>query len=106
MLKDIVFVREESRPRFVVGSAGALYTVNGTEWYRLLSISALPEHPMPAYFDNVSDPFDRGALGWNGRAAVSCAWTRSPTLAADRGMRRPALHEREHVRTLSSLGPN
>ena len=59
VIKDMVFVREESRTRFAVGNAGVFYTLDGINWSRLLSTSALPSHPVSAYFDGISDPCDR-----------------------------------------------
>lgn len=59
VLKDMVFVRGEVGTRFAIGNAGVFYTLNGTNWSRLLSTSALPSHPVSAYFDNVSDKCDR-----------------------------------------------
>jgi hypothetical protein len=59
VIKDMIFVRGESRTRFAVGNAGVFYTLNGVNWSRLLSTSALPSHPVSAYFDPISDPCDR-----------------------------------------------
>jgi hypothetical protein len=71
VLKDIVFVREESRTRFAVGNAGVFATLNGSAWFRLLSTSALPSHPVSAYFDNLSDPCDRALyVGMDGRGIL------------------------------------
>ena len=71
VLKDMVFVREEAKTRFAVGNAGVFETVNGSAWFRLLSTSALPSHPVSAYFDNLSDPCDRALyVGMDGRGIV------------------------------------
>lgn len=59
VLKDIIFTRGEDGTRFAVGNAGVFYTLDGRNWRRLLSTSALPSHPVAAYFDNISDPCDR-----------------------------------------------
>lgn len=58
VIKDMVFVRGEDRTRFAIGNAGVYYTADGKTWIRLLSSSALPGHPVSAYFDNISDPCD------------------------------------------------
>jgi hypothetical protein len=51
----MIFVRGEDKTRFAVGNAGVFYTLDGTNWSRLLSTSALPSHPVAAYFDSISD---------------------------------------------------
>jgi hypothetical protein len=55
VLKDMVFDRREPETRFAVGNAGVFYTLDGVNWSRLLSTTALPSHPVSAYFDSVSD---------------------------------------------------
>src|SRR5262249_10301759 len=54
VLKDMVFDRREPETRFAVGNAGVFYTLDGVNWNRLLSTTALPSHPVSAYFDSVS----------------------------------------------------
>jgi hypothetical protein len=71
VIKDMIFVRGEDKTRFAVGSAGVFYTLDGTNWRRLLSTSALPSHPVAAYFDNISDPCDRALyVGLAGRGML------------------------------------
>jgi len=71
VIKDIIFVRGEDKTRFAVGNAGVFYTLDGTTWRRLLSTSALPSHPVAAYFDNISDPCDRALyVGLAGRGIL------------------------------------
>jgi photosystem II stability/assembly factor-like uncharacterized protein len=59
VIKDMIFVRGEKGTHFAVGSAGVFFTLNGSNWTRLLSTSAFPSHPVSAYFDNISDACDR-----------------------------------------------
>ena len=71
VIKDIIFVRGEDSTRFAVGSAGVFYTLDARNWRRLLSTSALPSHPVAAYFDNISDPCDRALyVGLAGRGIL------------------------------------
>lgn len=50
------------------GNSGVFYNLNGSNWFRLLSTSALPSHPVSAYFDPISDPCDRALyVGLDGR---------------------------------------
>jgi hypothetical protein len=71
VIKDIIFVRGEDQTRFAVGNAGVFYTLDGTNWARLLSTSALPSHPVSAYFDGISDPCDRALyVGLDGRGIL------------------------------------
>jgi hypothetical protein len=94
VLKDIVFVREESKTRFAVGNAGVFYTVNGTAWFRLLSTSALPSHPVSAYFDNISDPCDRALyVGMDGRGILRLDPIPSPAPRIGPGVDRSCANE-------------
>lgn len=71
MVKDIVFAWGEKKTRFAVVNAGVFYTVNGSNWFRLLSTSAFPSHPVSAYFDPISDPCDRALyVGLDGRGIL------------------------------------
>jgi hypothetical protein len=71
VIKDMIFVRGEDKTRFAVGNAGVFYTLDGTDWSRLLSTSALPSHPVAAYFDDISDPCDRALyVGFAGRGIL------------------------------------
>ena len=45
VIKDMIFVRGEKGTHFAVGNAGVFFTLNGTNWTRLLSTSAFPSHP-------------------------------------------------------------
>jgi len=71
VIKDMVFARGEKATRFAVGNAGVFYTLNGANWFRLLSTTALPSHPVSAYFDPISDPCDRALyVGLDGRGIL------------------------------------
>jgi hypothetical protein len=56
VLKDMVFDRGEPETRFAIGNAGVFFTLDGVNWNRLLSTTALPSRPISAYFDSVSGP--------------------------------------------------
>ena len=61
----------EPGTRFGVGTAGVFYTLNGNNWFRYLSTSAFPSHPVSAYFDPVSDPCDRALyVALDGRGII------------------------------------
>ena len=59
VLRDMLFVRGEPFTCFAMGNAGVAYTVDGLQWDLLLSSQALPGRPEAAFFDPVSDSFDR-----------------------------------------------
>jgi hypothetical protein len=68
VITDMVFDRFESGTRFAVGNAGVFFTMNGVNWKRLLSTTALPGHPVAAYFDR----FNRALyVAMNGRGILS-----------------------------------
>jgi len=71
VIKDMVFARAEPGTRFAVGNAGVFYTLNGQNWFRYLSTSAFPGHPVAAYFDPISDPCDRALyVAFAGRGII------------------------------------
>jgi hypothetical protein len=71
VIKDMLFDRNERNTRFAVGNAGVFFTVDGDHWGRLLSSTALPGHPVAAYFDGVSNPLDRSLyVAVNGRGIL------------------------------------
>src|SRR2546430_13213473 len=46
VIKDMIFVRGEKGIHFAVGNEGVFFTLNGTNWTRLLSTIAFPSHPV------------------------------------------------------------
>jgi len=71
VIKDMIFDRLERKMRFAVGNAGVFFTLDGEHWKRLLSTTALPGHPVAAYFDRISDPFNRALyVAMNGRGIL------------------------------------
>jgi photosystem II stability/assembly factor-like uncharacterized protein len=71
VIKDMVFDRIEPNTRFAFGNAGVFFTVDGTNWGRLLSTTGLPGHPVAAYFDRYSNPLDRSLyVAVNGRGML------------------------------------
>jgi photosystem II stability/assembly factor-like uncharacterized protein len=71
VIKDMVFARGDPGTHFAVGNAGVFYTLNGNNWFRYLSTSAFPSHPVSAYFDPVSDPCDRALyVALDGRGII------------------------------------
>jgi hypothetical protein len=60
LIQDMLFMRGERQTRFALGTAGVFWTPNfGVEWFSLLNSIALPGRPESAFFDPISDPFDR-----------------------------------------------
>jgi hypothetical protein len=71
VLKDIIFDRNEGRTRFAMGNAGVFFTLDGQNWQRLISASAMPSHPVAAYFDPISDPCNRSLyVAFSGRGLL------------------------------------
>jgi hypothetical protein len=71
VIQDMIFDRLERKMRFAVGNAGVFFTLDGEHWQRLLSTQALPGHPVAAYFDRISDPFNRALyVAMNGRGLL------------------------------------
>jgi hypothetical protein len=71
VITDMVFDPEERGTRFAVGNAGVFFTLDGKNWEQLLSTDALPGHPVAAYFDRISDPFNRALyVAMNGRGIL------------------------------------
>jgi hypothetical protein len=71
LIQDMVFSQREPGTRFAVGNAGAYYTLNGRDWFWLLSTTALPGHPVSAFFDPVSNPSDRALyVAFAGRSVL------------------------------------
>jgi uncharacterized repeat protein (TIGR01451 family) len=91
VINDMIFDRKERGTRFTVGNAGVFLTVNGENWERLLSTTALPGYPVAGYFDRISDPSNpvlyvalngRGILGLGpiNTADLSITKTDSPNV--------------------------
>jgi BNR/Asp-box repeat protein len=70
-VRDIIFDRAEPGTRFALGDAGVYITLDGRNWARLLSTTALPGRPVALYFDPISNPQDRALyVAMNGRGVV------------------------------------
>jgi hypothetical protein len=71
VINDMIFDSLDRGTRFAVGTARVFFTLNGKAWKRLLSISALPGYPVAAYFDRLSNPFNRVLyVAMNGRGLL------------------------------------
>ena len=51
VLRDMVFVGDEPFTVFALGNAGVSYTLDGVQWFTLLSSLALPGRPEGGFFD-------------------------------------------------------
>ena len=58
LLTDMKFDPNNPLLRFAVGQGGAFYTMDGTNWTRLLHTSALPSRPAVCYYDPITNPTD------------------------------------------------
>ncbi|MGH9841148.1 MAG: hypothetical protein ACREEM_20535, partial [Blastocatellia bacterium] len=71
VIRDMIFDPSERGTRFAVGNAGVFFTLNGENWMRLLSTTAIPGSPVAAYFDRISDPENRALyVAINGRGIL------------------------------------
>ncbi len=52
VLNDLIFYRDDSKQRFAVGTVGVFYTLDGTNWHRILDTNALPCRPRSLFFDH------------------------------------------------------
>lgn len=104
VIKDMIFDRQERGTRFAVGNAGVFYTLDGTNWQRILSTTALPGHPVAAYFDSISDARSRALyVAMKGRSILRLSPVPQPVLpcAAERARLNALENE---LRTLEQSG--
>lgn len=66
ILTDMKFDPNNPLVRFAIGQGGVFYTVDGTNWSRLLHSGALPCRPSSCYYDWITNPADPALY-------VSCA---------------------------------
>ena len=59
VITDMLFLRGESKTRFVFGDAGVFATLDGILWFTVLDALAIPGKPESGFFDPISDPEDR-----------------------------------------------
>lgn len=106
VINDMVFDPVERSTRFAIGNAGVFFTVDGRNWTRLLSTTALPGYPVAAYFNRISDPLNRALyVAFNGRGILQLDPIPVPD-AADVALTKsaapnPAIAGRSQVYTLS-----
>jgi hypothetical protein len=83
VLRDMVFVREEPLTAFALGNAGVSYTLDGVQWFTLLSSLALPGRPEGGFFDPVGDPGDRALyVALEGRGVLRIGGVPAPARGA------------------------
>ena len=70
IVADMVFDRN-TFTRFAVGDAGVFAAPDFDGWTRLMSTTALPGHPVSAYFNGVTSPCDNALyVAMNGRGVL------------------------------------
>jgi len=71
VLTDMKFDPNNPLVRFAVGTGGAFYTIDGTNWSRLLHSGAFPCSPINCFYDSITSPSDPALyVGTAGRGVV------------------------------------
>ena len=84
VINAMIFDHRHMGTRFAVGNAGVFFTLDGTNWARLLSTTALPGHAVAAYFDGISDPLDQALyVAVHGRGILRISPIPDPDIDSD-----------------------
>jgi Dockerin type I domain len=84
VINAMIFDHRRMGTRFAVGNAGVFFTLDGTNWERLVSTTALPGHAVAAYFDGISDPLDQALyVAVSGRGILRISPIPDPDIDSD-----------------------